>query len=93
MSGSGWHRDFMRPAYWPVADWEYTVDRTAAEAGCLERRLPARGTVLDGAPLRESTVDAAACVQSFGWGSEADQAALLESIAPMLFPAAGWCST
>lgn len=140
-SGSppGWYRNFMRSAYWPIADWECTPARTARELAYLVRRLPARAAVLDAgcglgrhtiglarrgwpvigvdcradalgearrraaregarrarfvcadlfaeAPLREGSVAAAVCMQAFGWGTEADQRALLDGLCRMLVP-------
>jgi SAM-dependent methyltransferase len=138
---TGWHREFLRPAYWPVADWEYTPERTARELDYLVGRLPAGAgaTVLDagcglgrhaiglasrgwrvtgvdcrtdalaearrraeragaaaasfvcadlfaGPPLRGGSVAAAICLQSFGWGSDDDQRALLAGLHHMLAP-------
>jgi SAM-dependent methyltransferase len=47
MTRPGWHREFSRPAYWPVADWEYTPERTSRELEYLAARLPAGTRLLD----------------------------------------------
>jgi len=135
---SFWHRRFMRPAYWPVADWEYTPERTALEVAYLTARLPSPGPVLDagcglgrhaaaladkgwrvlavdcrtdvlaearrrhgqlangpryvcadlfqGVPARPASLDAAICVQAFGWGTDADQRTLLCGLRDALRP-------
>lgn len=46
-AAAGWHREFMGPAYWPVADWEYTSERTGRELDYLRRHLAAGAVVLD----------------------------------------------
>ncbi|MGE5828136.1 MAG: aminotransferase class I/II-fold pyridoxal phosphate-dependent enzyme [Micromonosporaceae bacterium] len=134
----------MRPTYWPIADWEYTAERTGREVAYLTARLPASGRLLDagcglgrhagalaekgwsvlgvdcrtdvlaearrryewapaarepapaprfvcadlfqGLPVRPGSLDAAICLQSFGWGREADQLALLEGVRVALRP-------
>lgn len=131
----------MRPTYWPIADWEYTAERTAREIAYLSARLPSPGRLLDagcglgrhasvlaekgwsvlgvdcrtdvlaearrrldaapapargprfacadlfqGVPVRPASLDAAICLQSFGWGSEADQLTLLCGLREALRP-------
>lgn len=68
-----------------VSQWALDrAHKAAADVG-VELDLH-RVDLLDGRPLPVTDVDAAVCVQAFGWGSDADQVRMLRSVRAALRP-------
>jgi histidinol-phosphate/aromatic aminotransferase/cobyric acid decarboxylase-like protein/SAM-dependent methyltransferase len=137
----GWYLRFFTPAFWAVADQEYTRERTRAEVDYLERVLgmfspgcrvtdlgcgtgrhaielarrgfQVTGFDVSGWALRQAKAaadsagvhvtwdrldllterhwpggpaDACVCIQSFGWGSDAEQLEFLRKVRDYLRP-------